>query len=511
MRPLHFPQLTLLAAALCLSLSSSATASADLDSLEYYLARRDSIDLSKLQRISRYTDSRQLFDEYASFVYDSASLYCIRMHDESLLSGDNNRYVDAQVKRSFLYLSGGLFKEAADILEHLDLSSTDTATRFNYYTTYSRLLYDLADYNRSELSPDYLRHGNAMTDSAIALLPTQDTALFWYLTALKDMKQQNYIRALERFEHQLTYPYISLHDMAITYSSMAYICEQMGQQQLAQHYNIIAAIYDIRNSTKEALALQNVARQLYKENDIERAARYIRIANDDAQYYNARHRKQQIAEILPIIEGEQMRLLGQQNRRIQRLSIFLYVTLALLCIGIGILYNRIRAIRRAEQTIRDINSRLSEANKIKERYLGTFLCWQSDFLNQLEHYQRQVRRKAKEKKYEELMTMPQNFNANKKRKEFNRQFDEMFLSIFPHFVDDFNNLLRPEERYQLREGEFLNTELRIFALERLGLTDNEKIAQVLDYSVTTIYTYKTRVRQKSDLTPAQLRQRLMEI
>ena len=206
-----------------------------------------------------------------------------------------------------------------------------------------------------------------------------------------------------------------------------------------------------------------------------------------------------------------MRQINEKNRRIETLSFFLYILLAIVIAITVVLYNRMTKLSKAHHTIHDINLSLREANKIKEEYLGTFLCWQSDFLNQLERYQRFVKKKAQEKKYEELQTLPQQFNANKKRQEFNKQFDEMFLRVFPDYVQQFNDMLREDERFEMKKGELLNTELRIFALIRLGITDNEKIAQVLDYSVTTIYTYKTRVRNRSDLSSDELTQRLMSI
>lgn len=504
----------LLLSFLLLSVCLCATDQRDLDSLDYYLSKKELFDAAKQERISRIRlegNNELLFDEYASYIYDSASMYSLRMIDESLLSGNKDFRTIVQIKRGFLYLSGGLFKEAADILEDLDLEGVSDEVKIEYYTTYGRLLYDLSDYNHSDLANEYLMEGNTMTDNALALLEPQDNARFWYLSALRDMKRQNYTRALERFARQLQCDNISVHDKAITYSSMAWVYRLQNDMRNAQHYNILAAIYDIKGSTKEAVALQNVARVLFMEGQIERAAKYIRIANDDAQFYNARHRKQEISELLPIIEGEQMRQINEKNRRIETLSFFLYILLAIVIAITVVLYNRMTKLSKAQHTIHDINLSLREANKIKEEYLGTFLCWQSDFLNQLERYQRFVKKKAQEKKYEELQTLPQQFNANKKRQEFNKQFDEMFLRVFPDYVQQFNDMLREDERFEMKKGELLNTELRIFALIRLGITDNEKIAQVLDYSVTTIYTYKTRVRNRSDLSSDELTQRLMSI
>ncbi|MBQ7210897.1 MAG: hypothetical protein IJS05_08405 [Paludibacteraceae bacterium] len=490
-----------------------ATNPADIEQLEHYLQLQEEFDAQKRERIAMQTDTKQLFDEYASYIYDSASYYSLKFIDESRLSGNPDKYAMSQICRSFLYLSGGLFKESADLLESIDLSRISDSVKLEYYCIHARLYYDLADYNKAEMSHYYLTEGNRMTAQALTLLTPADTARYWYLCALQDMKQSNYVRAIERFLRQLESKQVTDHEKAITFSSIAYIYTLMDNIEKAQHYYILAAINDICSSTKEAVALQNVARILFKEGDVERAARYIQIANEYAQHYNARHRKQEISEILPIIENEHLRIVNEKNRRIELLSIFLYVMLALLVVVIIFLLNRMRAVSRATETIKTINQSLREANKIKEEYLGTFLCWQSDFINQFERYQRQLSKRLHEKQYNELITvaLPPSLNASRKRQDFYKQFDEMFLRVFPNFVDDFNSLLRDDEHLVLKRGELLNTELRIFALMRLGITDNEKIAQVLDYSVNTIYTYKTRVKNRSDLTQEEFKERFMNI
>ena len=87
----------------------------------------------------------------------------------------------------------------------------------------------------------------------------------------------------------------------------------------------------------------------------------------------------------------------------------------------------------------------------------------------------------------------------------------MFLHIFPNFIAQFNALLDDDKQIRLRVGELLNTELRIFALIRLGINDNQQIATLLDYSINTIYTYKTKVKSYSQLSSEEFYQRLMQI
>ena len=82
----------------------------------------------------------------------------------------------------------------------------------------------------------------------------------------------------------------------------------------------------------------------------------------------------------------------------------------------------------------------------------------------------------------------------KELEELYENFDSVFLNLFPTFVDDFNALLDPETQIHPKDENRLTTEIRIFALIRLGIEDSSKIAEFLHYSVNTIYNYRARIK-----------------
>ena len=82
-------------------------------------------------------------------------------------------------------------------------------------------------------------------------------------------------------------------------------------------------------------------------------------------------------------------------------------------------------------------------------------------------------------------------------KEFYDVFDNAFLHIYPNFIEDVNALLRPDCKIVLKDGELLNTDLRILAFMRLGIEDSPRIAQVLNYSLNTIYAYRNRLKARA--------------
>lgn len=461
--------------------------------------------------LSNYERYLQLFEEYKSYSYDTAFIYADLLLDEAQQIGDEQKITQAKLKRAFIYLSSGLFHESITVFANLKPQTMNRENQIEYYTNYARLRYDMADYAHGDISYSYIQHGNRLSEQALALIPVTDTVLYWSTSALYSIKRGDYRHALERFRRALKSTSITEHERAIAYSSMGYIYQILNQKEDAEHYWILAAIADIRSSTKETIAMASVAERFHERGNLDLAALYIRAAMDDAAFYNARHRQLSVSRIMPIIEEEQVRELERTNRRIKAQQILLYVLLMALILTLIILANRIVAIHRAHQTIQKMNTGLMEANRIKEEYIGNSCRNMSDLLSRLEKYQRYVRRSAQDKKMDELQIIPHYIDARKCRKEFDKQFDSSFLRIFPNFIQNFNALLRDDEHLEVKEGELLSTELRIFALIRLGINDNEQISKVLDYSINTIYTYKTRVRNRSDLNNAEFLRAVMAI
>ena len=490
------------------SLSAHAMQQSEVDRLDQelqkkavcdHLARLRVDDIRQDESLSTYERYVLLFEEYQSLNYDTAFSLVNKMVDEAQLLGHPDYKAQAELKRAFIYLSSGLFHESVAVFSNIDPSTLSKEDQIYYYTHFARLKYDMADYVQGDLSYTYTTEGNALSEKALKLLDPSDTVQYWSTSALYRSKMNDYPRAIEQFKLALACSSISEHEKAIAYSSIAHAYTLQGETDLADSYLIQAAISDLRSSTKEAVALALVAQRLYQEGDLQRAAGYIRQAMDDAEYYNARHRQLSVGRIMPIIEQEQVQTLEHTNHLIAFQSTLLYILLAALIITLIILANRMRAIRKAKNTIQTMNDKLIEANRIKEEYIGTFCCSMSDLLTRLERYERFVRRKAQEKRTDELVVIPNYIDAHNCRRDFYKQFDQSFLHIFPNFVRDFNALLREGEQLTVKGNELLSTELRIFALIRLGITDNEQISKVLNYSINTVYTYKTRVRNRSDL------------
>jgi len=159
----------------------------------------------------------------------------------------------------------------------------------------------------------------------------------------------------------------------------------------------------------------------------------------------------------------------------------------------------------------ETNYKLSEANKIKEEYIGYFFNADSEFFDRIGKFKKSLEQKIAYRKWEDIITLVNSTNLKKEKEELLQNFDKVFLKLFPDFIQRYNDLFREEDKVQLKDHEFLNTDLRIFALIRMGIHDNEKIARILEYSVNTINTYKTKIKNRSIVPNEEFEQRIMEI
>lgn len=466
-----------------------------------------------------------LYEEYKTFKYDSAYNYARKLQQTALLLNDDHLIEQARLKLGFTLVSAGLFKEASDSLTNLSASEMNDALRVEYYLLMGRLYYDLADFNNDSYhSPAYGRKGNNYLDSAL-LLSEPGSFQYSYFSGLKDIRSGNKERALTNYRQLMARPGLSNHEIALTASTLSDIYIQNQQNDSAIVLLIQAAIADIKSSTKETAAAFNLANLLYKKGDVKNASACIELAISDATFYGARQRKVRVSDILPLIESEKLSLVEKQKRTL--ITYLIIVTLLLLGVIalIIIVLKQVKKLQAAKKVIteahlkeqetnhhlQELNTRLSEANKIKEEYIGYFFNVNSEFFDKIERFKKSLEQKVNDRKLEEIKFLVNNINLRVEKEYLLQNFDRVFLKLFPNFVAEFNALFTPENQVELKEGELLNTDLRIFALIRMGIHENEKIARILQYSVHTINTYKTKIKNRSFVANDEFEKRVMAI
>ncbi|MGN1210124.1 MAG: DUF6377 domain-containing protein [Candidatus Cryptobacteroides sp.] len=430
----------------------------------------------------------RLFEEYQSHQYDSAWVYADRCAKIGERMNDRNLTVRGECAKVFCYLSSGLFKEAFDALEEIDLKGVGNAERVLYYGMYHRLYYDYSDYvSNPELYRKYTAAGTAYADSLMSY--AQKDSYEWYnAKALCEIKHQKYGTCISIYRKMLRDFRTNDHEKAIIYSCIGGAYYELVQKDSAIFYLATSAIYDILSATKETTSLCRVAELMNERKDSERAYKYINATLKDAEFYNARQRKLSINPVLPIIEQERY-----DTVRVQRNQSYWFLGVCVVLLAVIVVAGVV--LMRQNKTLKRKRIQLTEANRIKEEYIGNSFYVNSEFISEMEELFKTIQQKTAARQYEDLKDISKLSVINKKRENMYASFDECFLNIFPTFISEYAKLF-PEGEIN-PEAKSLTPEMRIFALIRLGITDSERIAKFLNYSVHTIYTYKTRVKNRS--------------
>jgi tetratricopeptide (TPR) repeat protein len=270
------------------------------------------------------------------------------------------------------------------------------------------------------------------------------------------------------------------------------------------YYLILTAIADLESSVREYASLQKLAHLMYEQGDIDRAYKYLSCSMEDAVACNARLRFIEVTEFFPIID-KAYKLKEEKERVVSRTMLISVSLLSLfLLVAIFFLYRwmkKLSAMRHdlslANEQMQVVNKELEQTGKIKEVYIARYLDRCVNYLDKLETYRRSLAKLAMASRIEDLFKAIKSEQfIRDERDEFYNEFDKS-LKLFPNFISAFNELLVEEARVYPKSDELLTTELRIFALIRLGVVDSNKIAHFLGYSLATIYNYRSRMRNKA--------------
>jgi len=470
-----------------------------IERLEKSLADAPVADLNR-----HYNLYLALYDEYKSFNYDKAFYYVQKLQQTGRLLKDPAKIAYSKIKLGFILLSSGMFKETFDSLHTVNVKILDNEAKKEYYFLNARTYYDLADFVKDNYyAPIYDNLAGKYIDSATALCSPKSFEYIYY-TGLRFLKTGNTDKAVANLKELVNSYKLPDHQFAITASTLSDIYIRKGIPDSAIALLITAAMADARSSTKEAAAMTTLAQQLYKNGDVKNAYVYIKQAMDDAIFYGARQRKLQVSAILPVIASDRINIEEEQKRALFFFSSILTILILMVVVFAFIIYKQLRKIRIADKIILETNHNLehtiielNEANKIKEEYIGYYFNLISEYINKLDKFKRSVDTKLTTKRFDDIRILVNNINLTKEREELFINFDKAFLKIFPNFVNKYNELFCEEHRVKLLPNQLLNTDLRIFALVRLGIHDTEQIAHILEYSVNTIYNYKARIKSKS--------------
>ena len=475
---------------------------------------------SKLQEVGqdqiglRYQLLSDLFNEYFSFRFDSAIAVGHRLIDLSRRFQEKRYLIKAQMGYATVLLKSGFYKEAFETVSEIDTSHMTTKFRYDYLTLRGLLNAEIAAYNNDAyFAKKYREASLADFSNAGRMIDPDDLEKTINLAFLPASAKEKKPTALFYYHYLLSH-HLSEHQIAIVATRISHAYS--GDDKLI--LLTLAAINDIRSATKETFAIFLLGQELFKNNKNDEAYICIQEALNNAAFYGTRNRAAQIESILPLIAG---RLIEEKQHEKDMLWIgmILFVLVALVLLFQLVLFRKqVIRIKLNDKIIvgkntelEHVNSKLWESSRIKEELIGLFFKTCSSYIETLDKVKRKAQHNIKLGKYSDATQVLGNLQIQQEKTQLYSRLDNVFLTLFPNFVDSFNALLREGEQITLKEGEMLTASLRIFALIRLGVSDTETIAKILDYSVTTVYTYKARIKAKGLVPPDQFEQKIMEI
>ena len=429
--------------------------------------------------IERYNLNNQIYKEYKAFICDSAIYYLNENVRIAGNLGDTDREIESKLQLSLLLSSTGMYQT---------------------------------------LSAYYREISSAYKDSLYAILsPQSEEFMVMRETLFRD--RHKYDEALEINDRRLMAAEPDTPQYALVTYHRSLIYKYLGDKIREKQNLCLSAISDIRSAIKDHASLWMLAQLLYENGDMERAYQYMRFSWNATKFYNARLRSWQSADVLSLIDKTYQAMIEKQNDRLQQYLVLITALLVLLIGALGYIYRQMKKLAVARNHLQtanhqlnqlneelqqmnacltSTNAELSESNQIKEEYIARFIKLCSTYINRLDAYRRMVNKKVSAGQIAELLKITRSQDAlDEELEELYANFDTAFLHLFPDFVKKFNALLQDNEQIILKKDELLNTELRIFALIRLGIEDSSQIAEFLRYSVNTIYNYRAKVKNKA--------------
>lgn len=459
---------------------------------------------------------RELSEEYYVFKFDSAKVY-VEKGLALAKKVQNSRYIVTNtIMKAKLLSIGGLYSEAINTLNTIEQDSLgEQNMTFDYNIAYSTIYSYWADYcNDDTYSPIYRERSNAYLKTAIANIDKNNAAYdyymgeyFVYIDKDDDKALKHYFRTLEK--NSMTSRVFAMASFAIANNYSAH-----ENKEKYEEYLIKASICDILCCTKENLAIQDLAMHLFKQDNenIERARVYINTAMEDAKSYNNRLRILEISQKLPIIVSTYHNRLTTQNSTLMYAvgGISLLVVTMIVLLYFFVRQNKLLSKRRHElhvsnnmltetnERLNRANEQLLDTNRKREGLAKLYIDLCAKYIDKMAKFQVMVQRKIKANQINELMSYVSSSRLNYEDADtFMKRFDEAFLNLYPSFVTEFNALLKEDEQVITKNPHSLTTELRIFALIRLGVKESSEIAALLYYTPRTIYNYRSAFKNKA--------------
>ena len=478
-------------------------------------------DLGKTADSSgRYALLKRLYDEYSAYQYDSAYAYVTESLKLAQTMGNERLVNESRLNLAHILSTACLMDQAALTLNQIDTARLSTDQLFQYYRIKTNLLIYEAEYMQgTQYADEYVNQLIDMRRLVAGIDMPHDDVNYQLTLAENLADSRQHSQAIDLLTRLMSQYKSGDRMYSIIASTMSFHYSQMGDKDKQMQYLIKSAESDLEGCIRENTALRTIADRLFDEGDIDRAYRYMRVAVDDANFYGTRLRNIQSSRIVPKILNAYQTKQERNHRNMMWLLGIISLIALLLVVGVIAIYQLLKRYRRLNEQKKAINEQLRTVNaqlgdtvaqlhesngllqereKLKEEYIARFLALSSKFIDRGEEQRKSLYRLYRDRKTEDLAReLKSTHSGNENAQLFYENFDNAFLNIYPNFVEKVNKLLQEDGKIEVKQGKRLTTESRVLALIRIGITDNQSIANILRASLTTIYTYRSKLKARA--------------
>jgi hypothetical protein len=469
-----------------------------------------------------YQINQSLYKEYKSYISDSAIFYLNQNLDIAYFQNNIQKINETSIATADLFSGLGMYKEAIDVISNVERSVMDKSRLTDYYSVYRNIYVGLGLYTQNNRDRWIYWQKTGIYEDSICKTADENSEQYLRVKEIILRNQNKIEYALSMNDKRLSQTKRGTPEYALITFNRSLLYRFSENYEMEKEYLILSAISDIQSAIKDNASIPILANMLMKEGDINRAYRYVRFSLNNINDYNTRIRSSEILNIQAIIDKAYQTKNERQKGKLQLFLILISILSVLLITSVAYVYKQMRKgivitkrlketnqelnvlnskLHDMNNTLKKINFEVTEANYIKEEYIAYFLNQCSKYIEKLDDYRKMVNKRIQDKQIENLYKTTKNNNLKEDELEkLYTNFDTMFMHLFPDFIEKFNSLLLDDEHIYIKKGEVLNTELRIYALIRLGIDDSGKIANFLGYSVNTIYNYRAKIKNKAKIS-----------
>lgn len=473
----------------------------------------DRLTVMNLNDEQTYQTCKQLYDEYLAFQFDSAFAYINRCMELQQHIGNDDLNAESRIALAHILAVTGIFRKAQQTLDGIDTKLLTPERRVEYYNQLGELnLYRSEMAEHTSYFQEYIDSAQYYRQLILQIAP-KDSYDYIFNLATYTCEQGDANRAILQLENYLPQLHQGERRYSIITSTLAYFYSKKQDPAMQEHYLLLSAISDVRGAILENNSLRELSAILLARSEYTKAYNYLQQSSRDAKSYGSRLRSLQVARMAPLIthaydieRSEADFLTRLLLCIISVIAILLIVTIAYILslvkkrrLDNEIISRMNRELASHNEQMHQLNSQMKESNRIKDEYIGRFLELSSNMIHRSEERMKLLNRLARDRKLEDLyaeLKSPKSINEGIRL--FHQNFDTAFLNIYPNFIEEVNRLMTEGNHFEMPiDSARLTTELRVLALIRLGISDNQTIADILRSSITTIYTYRSKLKSRA--------------